>query len=41
MRHQLHALAGGGQGVERAHRHVNLVADAVHIDDDLGGLFGS
>src|SRR6185436_11088587 len=40
MRMQRHGLAGGGKVVERAHRHVDLVADAGHIEQHLRGIFG-
>jgi hypothetical protein len=41
VRHQLHALARGGQRVEGAHRHVNLVADAADVNDDCGGCLAT
>ena len=36
VREQRDFSAGRGQLVEGAHRHVELVADALHVHDDLG-----
>src|SRR5262249_62288482 len=36
VREKHHALAGGGETVEGAHRHLDLVTDAGAIDGDLG-----
>ena len=35
VREQRHALAGRRQVVERAHRHVDLVGDALHVEQEL------
>ena len=39
MHEQSDRLAGGGQLVQSAHRHVDFVTDSVDVDEDHGGAF--
>ena len=39
VREQHDALAGGGQVVERAHRHVHFVRDALDVEQELRRVF--